>query len=254
MRYARILHEGRARYGAVEAEGWARLFDDAPWAGGAPTGELVSFTERTRLAPVAPSKIVCVGKNYAAHAREMGAEAPATPLLFLKAPSALLACGAPIELPPESARVDHEGELGLVIGATLRRASVEAARAGIFGLVVANDVTARDLQRADGQWARAKSFDTFCPVGPYVVDGLEAGDLGIEVHVGDALRQRGRTADMITPPAELVAFVSRAMTLQPGDLILTGTPEGVGPLIAGDVVRVTIDGVGSLENPVIAAR
>ncbi len=253
MRYARIVHEGRPRYGVVEAEGWVRLSSAAPWSGGVPTGELVSFTERTRLAPVRPSKIVCVGKNYAAHAREMGAEPPSSPLLFLKAPSALLACGAPIELPPESARVDHEGELALVIGAPLRRASLEKARAGIFGLVVANDVTARDLQKADGQWARAKSFDTFCPVGPYVVDGVDPEALAIEVHVNDALRQRGRTADMITSPAALVAYISTAMTLHPGDLVLTGTPEGVGPLAPGDVVRVTIEGVGTLENPVIAA-
>jgi 2-keto-4-pentenoate hydratase/2-oxohepta-3-ene-1,7-dioic acid hydratase in catechol pathway len=254
MRYARIMHDGHARYGAVEAEGSVRLFTDAPWAGGQPTGDVVGFTEKNRLAPVSPSKIVCIGKNYAAHAREMGAEAPASPLLFLKAPSALLACGAPIELPSESERVDHEGELGLVIGATLRRASLAEASAGIFGLVVANDVTARDLQKADGQWARAKSFDTFCPVGPYVVDGVAPDALTIEVRVNGELRQRGSTADMITSPAALVAFISNAMTLHPGDLILTGTPEGVGKLAPGDVVDVTIGGVGKLESPVVAAR
>jgi 2-keto-4-pentenoate hydratase/2-oxohepta-3-ene-1,7-dioic acid hydratase in catechol pathway len=253
MRYARIVHEGKPRYGVVEAEGWVRLSSAAPWAGGVATGELVSFTERTLLPPVRPSKIVCVGKNYAAHAREMGAEPPSKPLLFLKAPSALLACGAPIEVPKESERVDHEGELALVIGATVRRASLDEARAAIFGLAVANDVTARDLQKADGQWARAKSFDTFCPVGPYVVDGLDPEALAIEVHVNGELRQRGRTADMITSPAALVAYISAAMTLHPGDLVLTGTPEGVGPLAPGDVVRVTIEGVGTLENPVIAA-
>ncbi len=254
MRYTRILHEGRPRYGVVEEEGRARLLTAAPWEGGSPTDEVARFDSSTRLAPVAPSKVVCVGKNYAAHAREMGGEAPTTPLIFLKPPSAVLAPGRAIELPPESRRVDHEGELALVIGKTLRRVTTQEALDGIFGLTAANDVSARDLQRADVQYTRAKSFDTFCPLGPYVVRGVDPGARTIDVRVNGELRQHGSTADMIFPPAEVVRFIAGVMTLLPGDVVLTGTPEGVGPLRAGDVVSVSIEGVGTLENPVVAGR
>lgn len=251
MRYARILHQGRPTFGLVEEEGLARLLSGAPWEEGVGQTELVSFTESTRLAPVAPSKIVCVGKNYAAHAREMGGETPTTPLLFLKPPTTIVAPERPVVLPPESERVDYEGELALVIGKRLRRATKEEAQSGIFGVTIANDVSARDIQRADVQYTRAKSFDTFCPIGPYLVCGPDPGALTIEVRVNGELRQRGSTADMIFPAEELVRFISGVMTLLPGDVVLTGTPEGVGPLHAGDTVTVAIEGVGALENPVV---
>jgi 2-keto-4-pentenoate hydratase/2-oxohepta-3-ene-1,7-dioic acid hydratase in catechol pathway len=252
MRYARILHEGRARFGIIEDDRCARLLTAAPWEGGTPLAEVVDLTPAARLVPVCPSKIVCVGKNYAAHARELGGDVPSTPLLFLKAPTTLLAPGEAIQLPRESQRVDHEGELALVIGKTLRRVSVAEAGDGIFGLTVANDVTARDLQRADVQFTRAKSFDTFCPVGPHVVRGIDPGALAIEVRVNGATRQSGSTADMVFSAAALVSFISSVMTLLPGDLVLTGTPEGVGPLSAGDTVTVSIEDLGTLENPVVA--
>ncbi len=254
MRYARIVHQGAPRFGAADGGGTIELYTDAPWLGGVATGERVPLDEGALLAPVTPSKIVCIGKNYAAHAREMGGDVPKSPLIFLKAPTALIDPGAAIELPPESERVEHEGELAVVIGKKIRRASLEETERAIFGLTIANDVTARDLQRADVQFTRAKSFDTFCPVGPYVVAGLDPRMLTIEVRVGGEVRQRGRTSDMIFPVTTLVRFVSDVMTLHPGDLLLTGTPEGVGPLRAGDVVSVTIDGIGTLSNPVVDAR
>lgn len=201
-----------------------------------------------------PGKIVCVGRNYAAHAKELGNEVPAQPLLFLKPPSAVIAGGEPIVLPPESRRVEHEAEIAVVVGARLRHATEAAARASIQGITCANDVTARDLQKSDGQWTRAKGFDTFCPVGPRVVPVGELDLDALEVigRVNGAERQRGRVGDMAFPPATLLAYISTIMTLEPGDLVLTGTPEGVGPLVPGDVVEVEIPGVGILSNPVRA--
>jgi 2-keto-4-pentenoate hydratase/2-oxohepta-3-ene-1,7-dioic acid hydratase in catechol pathway len=204
-----------------------------------------------------PGKIVCVGRNYAAHARELGNVVPERPLLFLKPPSAVIGDGEAIVLPPESARVEHEGEIAVVIGRRLRRATEDEARRAIAGLTGANDVTARDLQKTDGQWTRAKGFDTFCPVGPRVlpVDGARFDFAALEVacRVNGAERQRGRATDMAFGISMLVAYISGVMTLEPGDLVLTGTPEGVGPLVAGDVVEVEVTGVGVLRNPVVAA-
>lgn len=204
-------------------------------------------------APPPPSKIVAVGRNYKEHAAELGNVAPdEEPILFLKAPSTLVVNGGDIVLPPESSRVDYEGELALVIGRKIKAWPAERFMDALAGVCCANDVTARDLQKKDGQWARAKSFDTFCPVGPEIVAGLDPTDLAIATRVNGAVKQSSRTSQMTFPPAFLVAYVSRMMTLFPGDLILTGTPAGIGPLSPGDVVEVEIEGVGILKNCVSA--
>jgi 2-keto-4-pentenoate hydratase/2-oxohepta-3-ene-1,7-dioic acid hydratase in catechol pathway len=192
-----------------------------------------------------------VGRNYREHAAELGNVAPdKEPLLFLKAPSALVLDGGDIRRPPESERVDYEGELALVIGKKIKSWPQERWLEALAGVTCANDVTARDLQKKDGQFARAKSFDTFCPVGPEIVAGLDPSDLAIETRVNGAVKQSARTSNVVFSPAFLVAYVSRMMTLVPGDLILTGTPAGIGPLAAGDVVEVEIEGIGVLRNRV----
>ncbi len=196
-----------------------------------------------------PSKIVCVGRNYAEHARELGNAVPERPLIFLKPPSALIGPGEPILLPAISSRVEHEAEIAVVVGHRLRNVSGEQAAAGIGGIACANDVTARDLQAVDGQWSRAKGFDTFCPVGPVAV-GCDWRGLQIICRVNGVERQRGRSADMVFPIPAILAYVAGIMTLEPGDLVLTGTPAGVGPLTDGDVVEIEIPGVGILSNPV----
>ncbi|GBD31387.1 MAG: hypothetical protein KatS3mg081_1097 [Gemmatimonadales bacterium] len=202
-----------------------------------------------------PSKIVCVGRNYAEHARELGNTLPPEPLLFLKPPSALIGDGDAIVLPRASERVEHEGEIAVVVGKRMKRVSETEAVEGIAGLACANDVTARDLQRKDGQWTRAKGFDTFCPLGPRVVPLRELpplDQLEIICRVNGEVRQRGRSGEMAFPIPALLSYISRIMTLEPGDIVLTGTPSGVGPLVAGDVVEVEIPGVGVLRNPVVA--
>jgi 2-keto-4-pentenoate hydratase/2-oxohepta-3-ene-1,7-dioic acid hydratase in catechol pathway len=207
-------------------------------------------------APPRPSKIVAIGRNYREHAKELGNVAPdEAPLLFLKAPSALVypsGSGAPgeIVLPRESERVDFEGELVLVVGRRVKDCPRTEWLDALAGVCCANDVTARDLQKKDGQWARAKSFDTFCPIGPEIVSGLDPSDLAIETRVNGAVKQASRTSDMVFSPAELVEYVSRMMTLLPGDLILTGTPAGVGPLSPGDLVEVEIENIGVLASRV----
>lgn len=198
-----------------------------------------------------PSKIVCVGRNYAAHAKELGNEIPERPLLFFKPPSAIIADGAPIVLPRASQRVEHEAEIALVIGQRARRVKAANALGLIAGITVANDVTARDLQKTDGQWARAKGFDTFCPLGTLVTSGYDLATLEIIGRVNGTVRQHGRIADMLFPLPVLLEYITGIMTLEPGDLILTGTPEGVGPLAPGDVVEVAIPGVAAIRNPVI---
>ena len=203
---------------------------------------------------IAPSKIVGIGQNYRAHAAEMGKGIPTEPLMFLKPPSALLAPGQPIERPAGYARVDYEGELGVLIGRRARHVAIDDALAHVAGYLCVNDVTVRDLQAKDGQWTRAKGFDTFCPVGPRVVAGLDPRDLRITTRVNGVVRQDSRTSDLIFDVATLIAFVSRHMTLEPGDLISTGTPAGVGNLDVGDHVEVEIDGIGVLHNPVGAPR
>ena len=202
-------------------------------------------------APPFPSKIVAVGKNYREHAAEFGGAAPEDePLLFLKAPSALVFDDGDIVRPRESQRVDYEGELALVIGWKIKSWPQDRWLDALAGVCCANDVTARDLQKKDKQFARSKSFDTFCPVGPEIVTGIDPSDLAIETRVNGEVRQSARTSAMVFSPAFLVAYVSRMMTLMPGDLILTGTPAGVGPLAAGDVVEVEIERIGILRNRV----
>ena len=200
-----------------------------------------------------PGKIIGIGRNYRDHAAELGNTVPAKPLLFFKPPTAVIGDGAAIVLPPESQQVDFEGEIGVVIGRALRRATEDQARAGIAGITCVNDVTARDLQRTEEQWTRAKGFDTFCPVGPRVVpvDPRRFDKLEVFCRVNGNGRQHGRAPDMVFSILALVSFVSHVMTLEPGDLIATGTPAGVGPLSPGDVVEVEIPGVGVLRNPVI---
>ncbi len=204
--------------------------------------------------PIArPSKIVCVGRNYAAHARELGNEVPAEPLIFFKPSSSLIGEGVPICLPEVSEQVEYEGEIGVVVGVTLRDASPDEARRGVRGLVALNDVTARDLQKRDGQWARAKGFDTFCPVSPECPLGdFDLGALEVVTRVNGEERQRGSSAQLIFDIPALLAYISSVMTLEPGDLIATGTPAGVGRLSPGDTVEVEVVGVGRVRNPVMA--
>lgn len=200
--------------------------------------------------PAAPTKVVCVGRNYAAHARELGNEVPAAPLLFLKPPSALLPHGGTILLPPESQQVEYESEIAVVIGSRATAVPEATALQHVAGYTCLNDVTARDLQRSDGQWSRAKGFDTFCPVGPVLATGLDWRELEVIGRVNGVERQRAPTTDMIFPIPHLVSYISRIMTLEPGDLIATGTPAGVGRLQQGDVVEVEVPGIGILRNQV----
>lgn len=205
------------------------------------------------LTPCEPTKILCIGRNYVEHAREHGAEVPETPLIFMKPPSSLLAPGEAILLPPQSQQVEHEAELVAVIGKRGRDIPPDSAAEYILGYTIGNDVTARDLQRTDSQWTRAKGFDTFCPVGPWIDTNFDPSDAVITCRVNGQVRQLASTRDMVFPVGALIAFLSSIMTLEPGDLIFTGTPAGVGPLHDGDVVEIEIEGLGKLSNPVIAA-
>jgi 2-keto-4-pentenoate hydratase/2-oxohepta-3-ene-1,7-dioic acid hydratase in catechol pathway len=202
------------------------------------------------LAPIEPSKIICIGRNYVEHAKEHDVEVPKVPLLFMKPPSAILNPGDAILLPPQSQQVEHEAELVVVMGKRTRNIPVEHAQDSIFGYTVGNDVTARDLQRSDGQWTRAKGFDTFCPFGPWVDTEFDASDAIITCRVSGQPRQMASTRDMVFNVSMLIAFITSVMTLEPGDLIFTGTPAGVGPLADGDEVEVEIEGLGKLSNPV----
>ncbi|HEX8131626.1 MAG TPA: fumarylacetoacetate hydrolase family protein [Pyrinomonadaceae bacterium] len=229
----------------------AQIFGEMP----APVWSVegLSLSEVKLLAPVMPSKIVCVGRNYKDHAAELGNPMPDEPLLFLKPPSAIVGHEDAIELPSVSSRVEHEGELGVVIGRRARRVGdSENPLDYVLGYTCVNDVTARDLQRRDVQFTRAKSFDTFCPVGPYIVSGIDPLDLQLETRVNGEVRQRGRTAAMAFPVAYLIRYISHIMTLEPGDVISTGTPAGVAPLLDGDVCEVEVEGVGTLRNAVRA--
>ena len=228
----------------------SQIFDDTP----VPSVEGIALSEVKLLAPVAPSKIVCVGRNYREHAAELGNPMPDQPLLFLKPPSSIVGPTDAIELPAGSARVEHEGELGVVIGRRARLISdSENSLDYVLGYTCVNDVTARDLQRLDVQFTRAKSFDTFCPVGPTIVTGIDPFDLQVETRVNGETRQRGRTAAMAFPVAYLIRYISHIMTLEAGDLISTGTPAGVGPLSDGDVCEVEVEHVGTLRYVVRAA-
>jgi 2-keto-4-pentenoate hydratase/2-oxohepta-3-ene-1,7-dioic acid hydratase in catechol pathway len=249
MRVVRFARDGHPAYGLVEGEAIVPLAA-APWeTGGEPkrAGAGVDRRSATLLVPVVPTKILCIGRNYRAHAAELGNEVPEKPLVFLKPLSSLLPHRGTVLLPPEASRVDYEGELTVVIGARGRRLSREEAARAVFGYTCAIDVSARDLQKADGQWWRAKGFDTFCPLGPAVETDVDPEDLLLETLVDGAIRQSGRTSEMVHDVPSLVAWVSHAMTLEPGDVILTGTPEGVAPLVPGQTVEVRIGGVGTLS-------
>jgi 2-keto-4-pentenoate hydratase/2-oxohepta-3-ene-1,7-dioic acid hydratase in catechol pathway len=201
---------------------------------------------------VIPSKIICVGRNYIEHAREHNAEVPEMPLIFLKPPSAVIGPGDTIFLPPQSSKVEHEAELAVVIGKRGKRIPVETALESVLGYTIANDVTARDLQLTDGQWTRAKGFDTFCPLGPWIETEMDSADVLITGSVNGEMRQMASTRDMVFSVSQIVAYVSAIMTLEPGDVILTGTPAGVGLLLPGDTIEVKIEGLGSLSNAVAA--
>lgn len=201
---------------------------------------------------LSPSKIVCVGRNYAAHAKELGNDVPREPLIFLKPPSSIIRDGESIMLPTVSKHVEYEGEIGVVIGKRLRKASADEARRAVAGIVAANDVTARDLQKSDGQWTRAKGFDTFCALGPVGAVPADLSSLTVTTRVNGSVRQQGRASDMVFDIPAILSFISGFMTLEPGDLVLTGTPEGVGILAPGDVVEVEIAGVSQVSNPVIS--
>lgn len=199
-----------------------------------------------------PSKIVCVGRNYADHAAELGNEVPAEPLLFLKAPSAIIRDGEPIVIPPQSAQVEHEGELAIIIGRKCKGLTdSEDPFEYVRGYTCLNDVTARDLQRKDGQFSRAKSFDTFCPIGPVLVTGLDVSDIAVTTRVNGEVKQHGRTSQMVFPVAFLIRYISNMMTLNPGDIIATGTPSGVSKMNPGDTCEIEIEGIGTLINPVL---
>lgn len=247
--YVRWQDGGAARWGLVQGE---ELLDlgSAPWDSREPTGRRLRLADQTLLAPVSPSKVIGVGWNYRAHAAEMAEPVPQEPVIFLKAPSALLDPEGIILRPTLSRQVDFEGELALVIGARARHVTEREAADYIFGYTIANDVTARDLQRREGRMSRAKSFDTFLPVGPRLVTEVDHHHLRITTKVNGELHQDESTDQLIFPPEQLVAYISRIMTLLPGDLILTGTPNGIGPLQPGDVVEIDITGLGRLRNKV----
>jgi 2-keto-4-pentenoate hydratase/2-oxohepta-3-ene-1,7-dioic acid hydratase in catechol pathway len=237
---------GARHYGELLGE-QVQPLSDAPWLGGTAIGASVAATQVRSLCPVAPSKIIGIGRNYREHAKEMGSEAPKEPLMFLKAPSVLLDPGGEVILPAVSKRIDYEGELAVVIGRRARRVSVPEASSHVFGYAVACDVTARDLQHSDGQWTRAKGFDTFCPLSSAVTVLPDANDLSLTTTVNGEVRQAARTSSMVFSVAELVSYISSVMTLQPGDLILTGTPEGVGPMQPGDRVQIEIEHLGDVQ-------
>lgn len=253
MRYCRVDMAGIARWGIIRND-LVTLLDGPPWAGGREIGGAVPLAGARLLPPCEPTKIVCIGLNYRAHALEMGKPLPDEPLIFLKAPTALLPPGGTVVLPESSKQVEHEGELALVIGKQARHVKAADALDHVLGYTCLDDVTARDIQRREKVYARAKGFDTFCPVGPWLeTEVADPQSLNLELRVNGNVRQRGSTSDMIFPVTEVIAFVSAIMTLLPGDVITTGTPPGVGPLAAGDRVEVAIEGIGVLRHDVAAA-
>jgi 2-keto-4-pentenoate hydratase/2-oxohepta-3-ene-1,7-dioic acid hydratase in catechol pathway len=256
QRYVRVkTTQGNIHYGSLNLNRSVAVFDTAPWDGGQPSGVVLKADSYEFLAPCFPSKIIAVGRNYQAHAAELGNTVPEEPLLFLKPPSTLIGEGQSIYYPLQSEQVDYEGELALVIGEVTKNCSPQEARSKIWGYTIANDVTARDFQRKDNQWVRAKGFDTFCPLGPWVIRELSAA-ASIQTFINNEVepRQSGLIKEMVFSPQAIVSYISHILTLFPGDVILTGTPEGVGPLTVGDRVRVEIEGIGSLENPVMSDK
>lgn len=263
MKYCCFQLNSQAQYGLVESVAGkdliTRTLTTAPHLADGDLEDLpskkitpIQLSAADLLAPVQPSKIVCIGRNYKAHAAELGNEVPVEPLIFLKPPSSLLAPKQTVLRPKISERVDYEGELGVVIGKKCRHLKPgEDVRPYILGYTCVNDVTARDLQKKDGQWSRGKGFDTFCPVGPIVTTDLDPwAGVAVETKVNRTIKQHGNTTDLIFPIDVVIRHIAQAMTLYPGDVIATGTPEGVGPVVTGDVMEVTVEGIGTLSNPV----
>ncbi|MFL6297544.1 MAG: fumarylacetoacetate hydrolase family protein [Actinomycetes bacterium] len=250
MRIVRYSRQGDVGFGILEGDTVASI-GPHPFGAFEYTGEPLEAGQVRLLAPVLPSKVVAVGRNYAEHAAEMGNDVPAEPLLFFKPNTSVIGPGDPIVLPRQSNEVHYEGELAIVIGRLCKDVPLERVSEVVLGYTIANDVTARDLQKSDGQWARAKGFDTFCPLGPYLVTDLDAGDLKLTTRLNGKIVQDGRTSQLIHDIPALVAYVSAAFTLLPGDVILTGTPAGVGPIAKGDRVDIEIEGIGTLSNPVV---
>ncbi len=249
MRVVRILSEGDCRYGLAD-DATITLISDEPFAQWEPEGT-VGLASAELLTPVIPTKIVCVGINYRHHAEEMGHDLPAEPVIFLKPPTTVNGPGRDIRIPGGVNRIDYEAELAAIIGRRTRSATPEQARENILGYACANDVTARELQKVDGQWTRAKGFDGFCPLGPWIETDVDPGDLLVESYINGEVRQSARTSDMIFDVYELVSFISGVMTLVSGDVVLTGTPGGIGPMESGDTVEIRIEGIGSLVNHVV---
>lgn len=253
MRLVRFRHTDRIATGAVDAGAdVVRVLRGTFFEDPLPTGEEILLDDVRLLAPVLPSKLVCVGKNYAAHAAEFGLEVPDEPLLFLKPSTSVIGPHDPIQLLPVSHRVDYEGELAVVIGRLAKNVRAEDAGRFILGFTCANDVTLRDLQKNDDQWARAKGFDGSCPLGPWIETDVDPNDVIVETRLNGEMRQRASTTDMVFGIATLIEYITSFMTLLPGDALLTGTPEGVGKLTEGDLVEVEVEGVGTLANRVVA--
>jgi 2-keto-4-pentenoate hydratase/2-oxohepta-3-ene-1,7-dioic acid hydratase in catechol pathway len=253
VRLVRFRYGDRIATGAIEPGSDAiRILRGTFFEDPVPTGEEVPLDDVRLLAPVLPSKLVCVGKNYAAHAAEFGMEVPEEPLLFLKPSTAVIGPGDPIRLLPISKRVDYEGEFAVVMGRLARDVRTEDAYRYILGYTCANDVTLRDLQHTNDQWTRAKGFDGSCPLGPWIETELDPNDIRVETRLNGEIRQGAQTSDMVFGVATLIEYITGFMTLLPGDVLLTGTPEGVGRLAPGDVVEIEVEGVGSLSNPVAA--
>jgi len=263
MKYCRFQRNGETQYGLIETiAGCDQITrqlltapEDVSDIEDLPTRRMdhLALSEAALLAPVRPSKIVCVGRNYREHAAELGNEVPGEPLLFFKPPSSVIGRGTAIVRPRLSTRTDYEGELGAVIRKPcFKLKEADDVRSFILGYTCVNDFTARDLQNKDGQWTRAKGFDTFCPVGPLVTDEVDPwAGLAVQTHVNGQARQNGNTRDFIFPLDIVIRYISQVMTLLPGDLISTGTPQGVGPVVAGDVIEVSVEGIGALRNPVV---
>ncbi len=253
MRLGRIASPDGVAFVSIEGEDGAetaREIAEHPFGTPTFTGRSWPLADTRLLAPILASKVICIGKNYAAHAAEMGGEAPENPVIFIKPNTSIIGPQVPILRPKSSDRVDYEGELAIVIGRPCRDVKASAAKDVILGYTIGNDVTARDQQKADGQWTRGKGHDTFCPLGPWIETELDPSDLEIRTELDGEVKQRSRTSLLLHDVGEIVEWISAVMTLLPGDVILTGTPEGIGPMNAGQKVSVTIEGIGTLTNPV----
>lgn len=257
MRLARVAHADGVSFVALEPDPSAPRekvlaveIDQHPFGDPTFTGRKWPMADVRLLAPILPTKVVCIGKNYADHARELGGEPPENPIIFMKPSTSVIGPGSPIKTPPNSERVDFEGELAAVVGQPCKDVPAARGTEALLGYTIANDVTARDHQQADGQWTRAKSYDTFCPLGPWIDTALDPADVALRTELDGEVKQESRTSFQLHNIGDIVAWVSRVMTLLPGDVILTGTPAGIGPMKPGQKVSVSIDGLGSLTNPV----